>query len=115
MSSRPSRTCEIFTELIMRCQLIPVAVVTFAIYVQPTGANGLGDPIEIDGESGAEVYVLGGDERSADNIYGEQPYGDATGRRIAIRYYPLPDKPGGINIMDLQDGSNREIDRKSVV
>ena len=35
-------------------------------------------PIEIDSESGAEIYVLGGDERPADNIYGEQPYGDAT-------------------------------------
>ncbi len=109
MSSRPFGACEIFTELIMRCQLIPVAVMTFTVYAQPAGANGLGGPIETDGESGAEVYVLGSDERPADNIYGEQPYGDATGRRIAIRYYPLPNKTGGINILDLQDGSNHEI------
>ena len=26
-----------------------------------------------------------------------------------MRYYPLPNKPGGINILDLQDGSNHEI------
>ena len=82
----------------MRCLLISVAVMAFALHAQPASANGLGDPIEVDGESGAEVYVLGGDERPADNIYGEQPYGDATGRRIAIRYYPLPNKPGGINL-----------------
>ena len=53
--------------------------------------------------------MLGVDERPADNIYGEQPYGDASGRRIAIRYYPLHKKPGGINILDLQDGTNHEI------
>ena len=69
----------------------------------------IGSQPEVDVESGAEVRVLGADERPADDIYGEQPYGDATGRRIAIRYYPLPKKPGGINILDLQDGSNHEI------
>jgi Tol biopolymer transport system component len=63
----------------------------------------------VDAESGAEVFRLGADERPADNIYGEQPYGDATGRRIAVRYYPLPHKPGGISILDLQDGSRHEI------
>jgi len=68
-----------------------------------------GKPIEVDSESGAEIYVLGRDVRPADNIYGEQPYGDATGRRIAIRYYPLSDRPGGINVLDLEDGSNHEI------
>ncbi|MDD4270916.1 MAG: hypothetical protein PHN77_22065 [Thermoguttaceae bacterium] len=52
--------------------------------------------------------MLGDDERPADNIYGEQPYGDATGRRIAIRYYPAPGRPGGLNIFDLEDGSNHE-------
>jgi Tol biopolymer transport system component len=93
----------------MHCQVIPVAVMTFAVCAQPGRTNGVGDPVEVDRESGAEVYVLGGDERPADNIYGEQPYGDATGRRIAIRYYPLPNKTGGINILDLQDGSNHEI------
>lgn len=65
--------------------------------------------IEIDPESGAEVFLLGGDPRPADNIYGEQPYGDATGRRIAIRHYSLSDRPGGISILDLVDGSRHEV------
>ena len=93
----------------MRYLLIPMAIMTLVAHAQPEGGNGLGKPVEIDSESGAEIYLLGGDERPADNIYGEQPYGDATGRRIAIRYYPLPDKPGGINILDLEDGLNHEI------
>ena len=77
----------------MRCQLIPVAAMALALHAQPASANGLGDPIEIDVESGAEVYVLGSDERPADNIYGEQPYGDATGRRIAIRVFRRSTRP----------------------
>jgi Tol biopolymer transport system component len=88
--------------------LIVVAVMTAGAYAQAEGNKGLGQP-QTDAESGAEVYLLGADERPADNIYGEQPYGDATGRRIAIRYYPLPSKPGGINILDLRDGSSHEI------
>jgi hypothetical protein len=83
--------------------------VALAACAQSEERAGLGEPVEVDTESGAETYLLGGDERHADNIYGEQPYGDATGRRIAIRYYPLAGKPGGINILDLQDGSNHEI------
>lgn len=65
--------------------------------------------VETDAETGAEVYLLGPDERPADNIYGEQPYGDRTGRRIAIRYYGLGDKPGAIEILDLVDGSRHEV------
>jgi len=68
-----------------------------------------GDPIETDLESGARVFLLGGDERPADNIYGEQPYGDSTGRWIAIRYYNLGDKPGGLSVVDLTDGSRRDV------
>jgi hypothetical protein len=67
-------------EAVMRCVLLPLAVMTLVAYTQPGVAEGLGEPIEIDSESGAEIHVLGGDERPADNIYGEQPYGDATGR-----------------------------------
>lgn len=100
------------------CHLPPVAhlvfVLSFAACVPPASAqlrdaHQHGKPIEVDRESGAEIYVLGRDERPADNIYGEQPYGDASGRRIAIRYYPLSGKPGGISIMDLHDGSIHEI------
>ena len=77
---------------------------------QPVRVHGLGKPIEIDPESGAEVYLLGADERPADNIYGEQPYGDATGRRIAIRYYPLAETgPAGSASSTCEDGSNHEI------
>jgi len=86
-----------------------MVVVPLAAGAQGAGGRVLVQPLETDGESGAEVYLLGADERPADNIYGEQPYGDATGHRIAIRYYPLPDKPGGINILDLRDGANHEI------
>jgi Tol biopolymer transport system component len=65
--------------------------------------------VETDSETGAEVYLLGPDERPADNIYGEQPYGDPTGRRIAIRYYKTPERPGSIEILDLVDGSRHVV------
>ncbi len=93
----------------MRRLFVLMSTMAMAANLYAGDSKGLGRPIEIDGESGAEVYLLGADERPADNIYGEQPYGDATGRRIAIRYYPLPNKPGGISVLDLQDGSNHEI------
>lgn len=109
METRSSGTRELVAEVVMRYWLVPMVVATLAAYAQTGAAAGLGEPIELDGESGAEIYVLGGDERPADNIYGEQPYGDATGRRIAIRYYPAADRPGGLNILDLEDGSNHEI------
>ena len=76
---------------------------------QPGGSNMLGQPLEVDAETGAQIFVLGPDERPADNIYGEQPYGDATGRRIAIRYYATEAKPGGISILDLVDGQRHDI------
>lgn len=93
----------------MRCLFFPMAAAIAAALTNPAGAGGLGDPVETDAESGAAIYLLGADPRPADNIYGEQPYGDATGRRIAVRYYPVADKPGGLSIFDLEDGSNREI------
>lgn len=89
--------------------LILIVVVTATAQAQPGGNQAPGQALEVDAESDAEIFRLGGDERPADNIYGEQPYGDATGRRIAVRYYPLPDKPGGISILDLHDGSPHEI------
>lgn len=73
------------------------------------GAAMLGEPLEIDEESGAEVYLLGGDPRPADQIYGEQPYSDPDSRRIAIRYYSHEGMTGGLNIFDLYDGSNYEV------
>jgi hypothetical protein len=73
------------------------------------GGTVFGKPIEVDADSGAQVYLLGADDRPADNIYGEQPYGDATGRRIAIRYYKSDQKPGGISILDLVDGSRHDV------
>lgn len=65
--------------------------------------------IETDPESGARVYLLGADNRPADNIYGEQPYSDPTGRWIAVRYYSKGDQPGGISVIDLADGTRRDI------
>lgn len=61
--------------------------------------------IETDAQSGAAIYLLGPDMRPADNIYGEQPYSDPTGKRIAIRYYPVPEKPAGLSLVDLTDGA----------
>jgi len=81
-----------------------------ALLATPGGSQTmLGDPIDTDAESGAVVYLLGADARPADNIYGEQPYGDATGRRIAIRYYKAGDQPGGMSLLDLVDGSRHDI------
>ncbi len=80
-----------------------------AVGAQDGGTSMLGEPVEIDEESGAEVYLLGADERPADNIYGEQPYSDPTSRRIAIRYYPHDGESGGIEIFDLYDGSRHEV------
>ncbi len=65
--------------------------------------------METDPQSGARVYLLGGDVRPADNIYGEQPYSDNTGDRIAVRYFPQGDQPGGIAIVDLADGARRDV------
>ena len=93
----------------MRWLFVLTAVMAVAVSDVTAGNVAVGEPVEVDEESGAEVFLLGPDERPADNIYGEQPYSDATGRRIAIRYYPLPNKPGGINIVDLQDGSTFEV------
>ena len=89
----------------MRCSIVLIAVIIVEACAQAGGDEGLGQPVEIDSESGAEIYLLGADERPADNIYGEQPYGDASGRRITIRYYSTHYTPGGITIYDLQDGS----------
>jgi len=75
----------------------------------PGGTVMLGDPIETDPDSGAQIYLLGADDRPADNIYGEQPYSDPSGRRIAVRYYSTEEQPGGISIVDLYDGSRHEV------
>ncbi len=82
---------------------------TGMVGAQDGGAPMLGEPVEVDEESGAKVYLLGADERPADNIYGEQPYSDPASRRIAIRYYSQGDLRGGIEIFDLYDGSRHEI------
>ena len=79
-------------EAMMRWLLVLTLVMAMA-WCRSTVAGGLGEPLEIDPQSGAAVYRLGSDERPADDIYGEQPYSDATGRRIAIRYYPLARSP----------------------
>jgi len=93
----------------MRCLFVLTALMMqLAYYAQAADKPAISE-VERDDESGAEVFLLGADQRPADDIYGEQPYGDATGRRIAIRYYPLGKKPGGLNLLDLQDGSNHEI------
>jgi hypothetical protein len=89
--------------------LLSTAIVAVMLCVAAAVADPLGKPLEVDPESGATVYRLGADPRPADNIYGEQPYGDASGRRIALRYHSLPKKPGGLNILDLTDGSNYAI------
>ena len=61
--------------------------------------------IDVDGESGAEIYQLIDDPRFADNIYGEQPYGSADGSRIAIRFYRAGDSDGGLSVFALNAGN----------
>lgn len=73
------------------------------------GESARTEPVDMDCESGAQVCSIGADDRPADNIYGEQPYGDPTGRWIAIRYYAGRDRPGGISIVDLADGTRRDV------
>lgn len=68
-----------------------------------------GSPVETDAESGAQIILCGADERPADNLYGEQPYSDSSGRWIAVRYYAKDALPGGISIVDLTDGSRRDV------
>jgi hypothetical protein len=80
-----------------------------AVGAQDGGAVMLEEPVEVDKETGAEIYLLGADERPADNIYGEQPYSDPDSRRIAIRYYSHEGMTGGISIVDLYDGSSHEV------
>lgn len=85
------------------------SLLSLAALAETGGVSMLGNPIEVDPNSGAKVYLLGGDERPADNIYGEQPYGDPTGRWIAVRYYPQKQKSGGISVIDLKDGTRRDV------
>ena len=61
--------------------------------------------VETDAASGAEIYQLTDDPRPVDNIYGEQPYSDPEGKRIAVRFYPEGDQDGGLSLLDLEDGS----------
>lgn len=89
--------------------LFTLLISTSAMAQVEKGAFMLGEPIEVDDASGAKVYLLGADERPADQIYGEQPYSDPGSRRIAIRYYPNDEKPGGIEVFDLYDGSRHEV------
>lgn len=60
--------------------------------------------IATDSHSGAEVYRLVDDPRPADNIYGEQPYSDASGRKIAIRFYPEGTRQGELAVLDIESG-----------
>jgi len=103
MTTGPIRTTLRGLALAVGLALVADAVATAG------GTAMLGAPVEVDQDSGAEVYLLGKDERPADNIYGEQPYGDPTGRRIAIRYYKTDKQPGGLEIFDLVDGSRHVV------
>lgn len=91
----------------MRLWTSVAAVAYCALGGAAMGASGpgLGEPLETDPESGAVIYRLGADPRPADHIYGEQPYTDPTGRRIAIRYYPANGLPATMEIFDLVDGT----------
>jgi hypothetical protein len=74
------------------------------------GEAKLGEPLEKDADSGAQVYLLGGDERDANNVYGEQAYSDPTGRWILVQYLNQKgDKGPCLSVIDLTDGSRRDI------
>jgi hypothetical protein len=68
--------------------------------------------VETDSQTGIELWQLVEDPRPVDNIYGEQPYADATGRYLALRFYPGDGREGELAILDLQDGSLRTIQEK---
>ena len=61
--------------------------------------------VTTDSDSGVELYRLVDDPRPADNIYGEQPYGAADGRSVAIRYYDTDDRDGSLALLDLETGN----------
>jgi len=61
--------------------------------------------VETDAGNGTEIYQLSDDPRPTDNIYGEQPYASADGRRIALRHYADENADGGLSLLDLDDGS----------
>lgn len=88
--------------------ILLLAVAT-ALQADPGGAPMFVKAVETDADSGAEVFLIGGDERPADNIYGEQPYADATSKRIAVRYYAQDGKPGGLSLVDLYDGTRTDV------
>lgn len=68
-----------------------------------------GKLIDIDPDSGAQVHLLAEDPRPTDNIYGEQPYTDAAGKFIAVRHHPNGSRQGGLSIVDLASGTQREV------
>ncbi len=53
------------------------------------------DFLRTDAESGSEIFLLAGDFKTADNIYGEQPYSCKDGENISIRFYSLNNRSGG--------------------
>ena len=61
--------------------------------------------LETDPDSGAEVYQLSDDPRPTENIYGEQPYSDPSGTRLALHHYPTETQEGALVILDLNDDS----------
>ncbi len=61
--------------------------------------------IATDPTNGTGIWRLSNDPRTTDNIYGEQPYGSADGSRIVLRQEAEPDCPGGLSILDLDDGT----------
>lgn len=65
--------------------------------------------IETDAETGARIYRLAPDERPTDNIYGEQPYGDSTGRHLVVRHYAAGQAPDGLSVVDLETGACRPL------
>ena len=60
--------------------------------------------IDVDENSGAEIWRLDDDERPTDNIYGEQPYGSEDGSRLTLRHYATDEIAGGLSILDLEEG-----------
>lgn len=96
----------------MKTLLLTTLLLMLAVavsYADPGGAPMFVKAVETDPDSGAQVFLIGGDERPADDIYGEQPYADATSHKIAIRYYRKDDKPGGLSIVDLYDGTRTDV------
>lgn len=62
-------------------------------------------PIETDPETGVEIFQLTESACDSDNIYGEHPFSDPEGARIAVRHKHAK-RQASLSIVDLESGAS---------